>query len=333
MDKITSISEMQKFHFGSKVIYSDGEEGALAYVVFDPSTQRMTSIGVKQGRFFGKTVQLPFDTVIDASSEGVTLRIKRDEVTTDSSANSGGAMLDSKSTVEDAASATKATLLFVAVHPKRGELAYMVVHHLHAGQDTLLRQEFVTALAADNVKVNIPATQLHELPPYYPDNALQREVEQRLYDLTLMHIDLKAMTVRVLDSVLYLNGNISSENRRDIAEDQALGIPGLLEIKNNLIADDRLAGDLAMALGRDHRTSDLPIGVYPRLGEVRLGGAVHTNQQKVAAEEIVRSFAGVRSVSNELVVNPTADMIRVMSPAEGGDAEDKVPGKYVRHTK
>jgi len=86
-----------------------------------------------------------------------------------------------------------------------------------------------------------------------------------------------------------------------------------------------------MALARDSRTYDLPIGVYPRLGEVRLSGAVHTSQQKAAAEEIVRDFPHVRSVINYLVVDPRAELLLVMLPT-GVEAEDKVPGKYIRHT-
>lgn len=139
------------------------------------------------------------------------------------------------------------------------------------------------------------------------------------------------MNIRVLDSVLYLDGNISSSLRGDIVVDQVSGVPGLLEIKNNLVGDDKLAGDLAMALGNDPRTCDLPIGVYPRLGVVRLSGAVHTGQQKAAAEEIALNFSGVRSVINDLTVDPGADMLHVMSAA-GGD-EDKVPNKYTRHTR
>ena len=104
-------------------------------------------------------------------------------------------------------------------------------------------------------------------------------------------------------------------------------------IKNNLVGDDRLASDLAMALGRDPRTRDLPIGVYPRLGVVRLSGAVHNSQQKAAAEEIARNFDGVRSVINDLLVDPKAEQLNVMSGAEGGESIDKVPGKYIRHTK
>jgi osmotically-inducible protein OsmY len=333
MSKTTSISEMQKFHFGSKVFFADGEDGILLHVIFDPATRRLTHISVKQGRFFGKIVHLPYGTVENATGEGVTLSINRDDVAAVSSVNVEGALLDNKSVVENTASTARGTLMMVAVHPENGELAYLVIHHLRPGQNTLLLQNFVTDIATGYVKVNIPDTSLNELPPYRPDDVLQQEVEAILFDLTPLHVDLKGMSVRVLDSVLYLDGNISSSLRGDIARDQVSGVPGLLEIKNNLIGDDRLAADLAMALGSDPRTHDLPIGVYPRLGVVRLSGAVHNTQQKAAAEEIAKSFFGVRSVFNDLVVDPKADILHVMSPAEGGEAEDKIPGKYIRHTK
>jgi osmotically-inducible protein OsmY len=333
MSKTTLISEMQKFHFGSKVFFSDGEDGILLHVIFDPATRRLTHISVKQGRFFGKIVHLPYGTVENATGDGVTLSINRDDVAAVSSVNVEGALLDNKSVVENTTSTSRGTLMMVAVHPENGELAYLVVHHLRPGQNTLLRQNFVTDIATGYIKVNIPDTSLNELPPYRPDDVLQQEVEAILFDLTPLHVDLKGMTVRVLDSVLYLDGNISSSLRGDIARDQVSGVPGLLEIKNNLIGDDRLAADLAMALGSDPRTRDLPIGVYPRLGVVRLSGAVHNTQQKAAAEEIAKSFPGVRSVFNDLVVDPKADILHVMSSAEGGEAEDIIPGKYIRHTK
>lgn len=333
MSKTTLISEMQKFHFGSKVFFADGEDGILLHVIFDPATRRLAHIGVKQGRIFGKTVHLPYDTVVNATGDGVTLRINRADVAAASSASVVGALLDNKSLVENTASTARGTLMMVAVHPENAELAYLVVHHLRPGQNTLLRQNFVTDIGTGLVKVNIPDTTLNELPPYRPDDVLQQEVEAILFDLTPLHVDLKGITARVLDSVLYLDGNISSSLRGDIASDQVLGVPGLLEIKNNLVGDDRLAADLAMALGSDPRTRDLPIGVYPRLGVVRLSGAVHNAQQKAAAEEIAKGFPGVRSVINDLIVDPKADILHVMSPAEGGEAEDKVPGKYIRHTK
>src|SRR6476619_1942220 len=88
--------KMQKIIFGSKVFCSDGEDGVLTHVGFDPATRRMTHIGVKQGRFFGKTVYLPFNTVTNASGDGVQLSITRDAMTAAGQAASSHALLDNK---------------------------------------------------------------------------------------------------------------------------------------------------------------------------------------------------------------------------------------------
>lgn len=332
MDELTSISAMFKFHFGSRIVYTDGEDGVLTQVGFEPTTRRMTHIAVRQGRLFGKTFYLPFDTVVDASADGIRLSIVRAELPT-SKTEIGGVLLDNKSVVEREGGPERGTLRTVAVHPRSGELAYIVTHNLRSGQDTMLQENVVTKIEAGRVVVSLSATTLQTLPPYRSDSELQQEVESILFDLTPLHVDFRGMNIHVLDSVLYVDGNISSSLRGDIVQDQALGVQGLLEVKNHLVADDTLAGDLAMAMGRDVRTRDLPIGVYPRLGVVRLSGAVHTVGQKEAAGEIARAFPGVRSVFNDLIVNPNEDMLHVMSSSEGGESQDKVPGKYVRHTK
>jgi osmotically-inducible protein OsmY len=333
MDKTTSIAEMQKCIFGTKVFCSDGEEGVLTHVCFDPATRRMTHIGIRLGRFFGRMVYMPFGTVVNASGEAVTLRITRDELVAAGKEEPAGALLDGKSSVARDEGGSRGQLFLVAVRPDTGELAYIVARGLRAGQNTLLLQEYVKKLEPGNITVSIPEATFQTLPAYRPDSELQREVEDILFDLAPLHVDFRGMDVRVLDGVLYLDGNISSSLRGDMVRDQALGVQGLLDVENHLVSDDILAGDLAMALSHDPRTHNLPIGVYPRLGAARLSGAVHTSQQKVDAGEIARVFPGVRSVVNDLVVDPHADILKVMSSSEGGEAEDKIPGKYIRHTK
>ncbi|GAC1422289.1 MAG: hypothetical protein NVS4B1_00720 [Ktedonobacteraceae bacterium] len=332
-----SILETQKFHFGSKIICSDGEEGILVQVGIDAAARRMTHIGVRQGRFFGKTTYLPYDTVTNATGEGVTLRIPGADVLAASKNAPNAVFLDNKSIVEATGqgrnTTAKGSLLLVAVQPGSGMIAYIVAHHLRPGQDTMLTQEYITNIAADRIMITLSEAASQVLPAYRSDADLQQEVERVLFDLTALHVDYKGITVRVLDGVLHLDGNTSSSLRADVVQDQASGVQGLLGIQNNLIGDDTLAADLASTLGRDERTHDLPIGVYPKLGVIRLSGAVHTLQQKAAAEEIARAFPNVRGVTNTLVVDANADLIHVMSPAEGGEANDIIPGKYIRHTK
>jgi osmotically-inducible protein OsmY len=325
----TAISEMLKFSFGSAIVCTDGEYGLLTGLGIDPTTLRLVEIRARQGWLFGKVVYASFAQITGASSEGVALNIRRDELAANASS---GVYLDGKSVVKRTGSASAGHLKLIAVKPESGELAYIVAHNVRQGQDVMLREEYITGLAPGEVTISLQDEALNALPPYRSDDELQQEVEAVLFDVTPMHVDLKGISARVLDGVLYLDGNISSSLRSDIVQDQSYGVDGLLEIKNNLVADDRLAADIAEALAQDPRTRELPIGVYPLLGEVRLAGGVRNAQQKAAAEEIARSFPGVRSVLNTLVIDPKASMLHVMASSEGGETEDKVPGKYVRHT-
>lgn len=333
MQNPTFISEMRKFRLGTKIICSDGEEGSLASIGFDSAHQCLFAIGIHIGRLFGKTVYVPFACVVDATSSGITLDITREQLAEAGKGTPIAAWLDSRAVVVNADTSARGALMLVAVHPESGELSYIVAHHLRAGQDTLLREHVVRKIEADQITVSLPEATLQTLPPYRTDEELQTDVEHILFELAPLHVDLRGITMWVVDGVLYLDGNISSSLRGEIVEDQAVGIQGLLGVKNRLVGDDLLASDLALALGHNPQTRGLCIGVYPRLGVVRLSGAVQDEQQKAAAEEIAQSFPGVRGVVNDLVVRPDPDLLHVMAPAAGGESEDLIPGKYVRHTK
>ena len=331
MGKNARISEMLKFHFGSAVFCIDGQGGALTRVLFDAPTRRMTHLAVKQGRFFGKTVYVPFEMVTTASGDGIWLNCTLAQLAEFPESEGPGVSLDPRTEVKGGV--RSGTLVFAAVQPESGELAYIVARNLLPGRDMLLRERFVTSLGPGPIAVSIDPVQLQTLPPYRSDRELQKEVDQIIFDLGFLHVDLKGMSMRVLDSVLYMEGNISSTLRGELTRDQVAGVDGLLEIRNELIGDDTLAAEIARALGQDERTRDLPIGVYPQLGVVRLSGSVHNAGQKETAGEIAKKFPGVRGVINNLVVDPSADMLYVMSPPEGSEAKDIVPGKLIRHTK
>jgi hypothetical protein len=331
MGKNAPISAMLKFHFGNKIFCTDGQDGILLHVLFDTASRRLTHLAVKRSRFFGKTVYVPFETVTEATGDGIWLNSTMARLTAFPNSETAGVPLDSHTVVKS--SAGNGTLGLVAVQPGSGELAYIVAHNLPAGRSTLLREQYVSTLEPGQITISIDPELLKSFPPYRSDRELQREVDAIIFDLGFLHIDLKGLSLRVLDSVLYMEGNISSALRGELVRDQVSGVVGLREIKNNLIGDDTLAAEIARALGQDERTRGLPIGVYPQLGVVRLSGSVHNAQQKAAAAEITQQFAGVRGVINDLVVDPSAAMLYVMSPPEGGESKDIVPGKFVRHTR
>jgi osmotically-inducible protein OsmY len=183
------------------------------------------------------------------------------------------------------------------------------------------------------VQIALGVEELQKLPPYRNDHELQREVEEILDDLPFLHIDRRGSTLRVQDGVLYMDGNTSSKLRGDMMSDQVQGVQGLQAIHNHLVGDDVLAQAIARAIGEDERTRDLPLGVYPELGRVRLSGAVSTAAQKEAVVEIARTIPGTREVMNDLQIDSSTAMLYVMSASEGGETRDIVPGKMIRHTK
>lgn len=331
-EQTTRISEMEHFHFGGKVFCSDGEDGVLTSLGIDPQTHQMVSLGIRQRRFFGRLVTVPFSAVTAAGADGIVLSCTHEELVAAREPISG-VQIDGRSSVLETNSGARGTLSLVALHPENGRLAYIVARNLRNGQDMLLQEQYVVKIEEGVISTALPEATFQTLPPYRSDEELQSEVESVVMDITPLHIDFPAMSIRVLDGVLYLDGNISSSLRGEMVEDQAGGVQGLLEIKNRLVGDDRLAADLALALGRDPRTRDLPIGVYPRLGVILLSGSVRTKQQREAAEKIAHSFEGVRGVENNLSVDPKADLLNVLSFAGRHETEDIVPGKITRHTK
>jgi len=188
MDKMTSISEMQKFRFGCKVYCSDGEEGVLSHVCFAASTRCLSHVGVRVGLFFSKTVYLPFAAVVSASGEGITLKISRAELSSASQQAPSEALLNSKSVIRNTITGAKGLLELVAVQPESGELAYLVAHNLRSGQDTLLRQEVLAKLETGLITIAISEAQLQAFPPYRSDQELLHDVEKILFDLAPLHV-------------------------------------------------------------------------------------------------------------------------------------------------
>ena len=331
MSKNALISEMQKFHFGNTIFCTDGQAGTITHVLFDTATRRVTQLAIKQNRLFGKTFYVPFESVVTATGEGVWLNITLAQLAASPSNEGPGVALDTGTAIKG--NAVNGTLALVAVHPESGELAYIVAHNVPNGRDTLLNERYVTAVDPGQITLAIEPQVLNSLAPYRSDRELQKEVDEIVFDLGFLHIDLKGLRLRVLDSVLYMEGNISSTLRGELTRDQVAGVTGLLEIKNNLVGDDTLAADIARALSQDERIRDQPIGVYPQLGVWYDSAALYANtQQKADAGEIAQKFDGVRGVINNLVVDPSAGMLYVMSAPEGGEARDITPGKFTRHT-
>jgi osmotically-inducible protein OsmY len=74
------------------------------------------------------------------------------------------------------------------------------------------------------------------------------------------------------------------------------------QLQNNLIADDRLAMDLAARLAADPRTAVANVRFEVFLGVAYLGGTVNSPEQRAAALELAGHTPGVVQVQDRLTI-------------------------------
>jgi osmotically-inducible protein OsmY len=132
------------------------------------------------------------------------------------------------------------------------------------------------------------------------------------------------MDIQAIDGVVWLQGSTASDLNSRLIEDVVRQIPGIDELHNDLYSDMDVAAAVSSALGRDPLTAHDRIGVYPRLGETALRGAAHSEDARKRAEEIATKTPGVRTVRNDLTVDPAAEPLSVLAGVT--NEEDLVPG-------
>ena len=320
----TEFAEIIKFRFGAPVVAGDGPAGYVAYVVVDSVEEIVTHVGVRLARLGSYAHNLPVALLARAATKQVELTIPLDEIKASAQPMPRGSIPLSRTTAVEVNGKRLGKL--VQVSAVRDTLA---IHRLVVERG-LGRGEFLVPVSGtprvDNkrIGVDLPEGVARALVQYRRDDVLLREVSEALFDYPRLRIDLRGMIVRAVDGDVWLQGHVSSDLNSRVAEDQLVAIPGLADVHNELIADTDLASRVAAALAQDPRTRDQHIGVYPVLGDVRLRGTVGTQAAKDAATQIATEVPGAESVTNELRVDATSDVVPVLAGITG--EEDTVPG-------
>jgi osmotically-inducible protein OsmY len=141
------------------------------------------------------------------------------------------------------------------------------------------------------------------------DSELRRDVERELeWDPS---IDARNIGVAAKNGVVTLTGYVSSYADKWRAERIAKRVSGVTALANEIevkLSTERTGPDIAeaarAALKADSRLPADRIKVIVERGWVTLEGTVDYYYQKSAAESDVRYIAGVRGVTNALVVTP-----------------------------
>ena len=133
------------------------------------------------------------------------------------------------------------------------------------------------------------------------DSALQESIYQAFWkDSVLRAVEYQEIDVRVKDAVVYLNGHIVSFTSQNRIKKALSAIPGIVEIKNNLILDDQLTVEIASALGLLEHTYDCKFFTGTSHGVVSLNGVVSSDNVRLLAAKVVASHPHVRGVINNV---------------------------------
>ena len=87
------------------------------------------------------------------------------------------------------------------------------------------------------------------------DAAIQELINKALWnDSVLRALDYHQIDVHVKNGVVYLNGHIVSTFSQSRIKNALRVVPGILEIKNNLVLDDKITIEVAASLGKLEHT-------------------------------------------------------------------------------
>ena len=136
---------------------------------------------------------------------------------------------------------------------------------------------------------------------------LERELEED------PSVDARDVAVTAKNGVVTLTGQVPTLGEKWRAESIAKRVASVVAIANELEVDllhERndadIAEDLRLAFEMDNRIPADSIKVTVSNGWVTLEGTVNHHFQKVEAESLARELAGVRGITNSIVVTPSA---------------------------
>lgn len=145
------------------------------------------------------------------------------------------------------------------------------------------------------------------------------------------HLNPFAIDIDVTDGVATLNGEVETDIERDLAEELALGVAGIQDVKNNLevrpdalnhlgkranasdnddfmrkVEDANLTAKVKFQLLWNRNTSGMTIDVDTQKGVVTLTGSVSSQAEAELASQIAKNTADVLGVESKLKVESKA---------------------------
>ncbi len=169
-------------------------------------------------------------------------------------------------------------------------------------RDLLIPVELIASIEPEHIRLNIDRSELDNFPEYRPDEVIEADIRQALYDARTYTTgeDYLTIQISVRDGIVVLRGNVHDERRKLQATALARRVRGVHAVRNELIADDTLRLQIEAAFQQSPQLDVADLRVDLSLGMARLHGVVTSLKQRATAALIARQVKGVRIVNNAL---------------------------------
>jgi Mg2+/Co2+ transporter CorC/osmotically-inducible protein OsmY/sporulation protein YlmC with PRC-barrel domain len=284
---------------GKDVVCGTEAVGRVEQLVAEPKTGRVRHFVVRSR---GRAFVLPLE-VVDRTDEGVVYLAR------------SGCDLQRFPTYEPAAISERTEVVCgdgpvgrvqqVLLDPSSGVATHIVVRlttGLLTPREVVVPLTWARSISSSRIELSALRAELLDLPEYRPDDEIAADILRRLAeDPQFQGLDRYTLKAKVQAGVVWLTGRVRTAEHKLAAEQLASTTPGVLSVRDELIADDEVAANIERALqNAGLPLTDLEVAVL--LGQVKLRGRVATRPDREAAERVARSVPGVESIVNDLVV-------------------------------
>lgn len=149
----------------------------------------------------------------------------------------------------------------------------------------------------------LPRCEKNPDPIQKADETIKEAIDHAIWkDNILRALDYE-IGIHVKNGVVHLNGHILNIASNIQIENAIKDIPGILEIKNDLVLDDKLNLEVAVSLGKLEHTYDCKFFTGTSRGVVSLNGIVSAEHVKLLAEKCAADNPNVRGVINNVRIS------------------------------
>lgn len=172
-----------------------------------------------------------------------------------------------------------------------------------------------------NVYLSTKKSEFKILPDDRPDSQLIDDVELALWEDGILHgIEYNGVDISARCGFIVLEGYVPNAELKNRIEEVVRHMPGVLGIVNDLVVDEDLKIDAAMAVTRDPYDHEDRIFIGCHNGFIQLSGEVSGKAARLAAEKRAGSVPHIRGVLNSIRV-PGSKMVlknqRTLQPRIG----------------